>query len=87
MNEQDPRPLIHDLLCCCIRNAGYEKIDKVYGREMYTALVGAPGQAMVYVFEYDVSTQEWNQAEVRNHDISTTWRSSRMPCHSSTLHA
>ena len=42
----------------------------MYGREKYTALVGAPGQAVVYVFEYDESTEEWNQAQVRNHNHS-----------------
>lgn len=55
-----------------------EQIDKVYGREAVTALVGAPGQAKVYVFEYNAITTTWNQTQVicclgsakrlRNHD-------------------
>ena len=32
---------------------------------MYTALVGAPGQAVVYVFEYNTDTEEWGEAQVR----------------------
>lgn len=32
---------------------------------MYTALVGAPGQAVVYVFEYNIATGEWDEAQVR----------------------
>lgn len=42
-----------------------EQINKVYGREMYTALVGAPGQATVYVFEYNADTGEWEEVQVR----------------------
>lgn len=42
-----------------------KQISKVYGREMYTALVGAPGQAVVYVFEYNVDTGEWDEVQVR----------------------
>ncbi|CAM9122390.1 unnamed protein product, partial [Hapterophycus canaliculatus] len=39
------------------------QINKVYGREMYTALVGAPGQAVVYVFEYNISSGAWDEQE------------------------
>ncbi|CAM9763265.1 unnamed protein product [Pylaiella littoralis] len=39
------------------------QINKVYGREMYTALVGAPGQAKVYVFEYNATTGAWDEAQ------------------------
>lgn len=40
------------------------QINKVYGREMYTALVGSPGQAVVYVFEYNADTEEWDEVQV-----------------------
>lgn len=43
---------------------GHEQINKVYGREMYTALVGAPGQAVVYVFEYNTVTGDWEETQV-----------------------
>eukprot|EP00752_Nemacystus_decipiens_P003960 g3626.t1 len=39
------------------------QINKVYGRDMYTALVGAPGQAVVYVFEYNADTGEWDETQ------------------------
>ncbi|CAM9102436.1 unnamed protein product [Scytosiphon promiscuus] len=39
------------------------QIDKVYGREMFTALVGAPGQALVYSFEYNTSSGAWDETE------------------------
>lgn len=42
----------------------FGQINKVYGREMYTALVGAPGQAKVYVFEYNATTGAWDEAQV-----------------------
>ena len=41
------------------------KVDKVYGQESYTALVGAPGQAAVYVFEYSTILKEWKETQVR----------------------
>lgn len=41
------------------------KIGKVYGTETYAALVGAPGQATVYVFEYDATTGAWEETQVR----------------------
>lgn len=31
---------------------------------MYTALVGAPGQAVVYVFEHNIDTGQWDQTQV-----------------------
>lgn len=42
------------------------QINKVYGREAYTALVGAPGQAKVYVFEYNATTGAWDEAQVQH---------------------
>lgn len=38
----------------------------MYGREAYTALVGAPGQAKVYVFEYNATTGAWDEAQVQD---------------------
>ncbi|CAM9590131.1 unnamed protein product, partial [Discosporangium mesarthrocarpum] len=46
------------------------QIDKVYGRDHHTALVGAPGQASVYVFEYDNETGTWNETQARNTSLS-----------------
>ncbi|CAM9772123.1 unnamed protein product, partial [Laminaria digitata] len=40
-----------------------QAIDKVKGRETYTALVGAPGQALVYVFEYNATTGGWDEIQ------------------------
>ncbi|CAM9635564.1 unnamed protein product, partial [Choristocarpus tenellus] len=45
-----------------------QAIDKVYGQAKYTALVGAPGQAAVYAFEYDADSGEWNETQILSVD-------------------
>lgn len=53
-----------DTKCGCVCRE--RQIDQVYGREQYTALVGAPGQAAVYVFDYNATEGLWEEIQVQN---------------------